>query len=149
MGDDDVTYQFLSTDIFECYDTHLVFTGITRNSKKILKNITENLDKVKPLLYTSDLAYRSLIDRDYEEFLYLINQSWKQKKQTSSSITENEKIVLMDDTLSNNETVLAHKLCGAGNGGFFLTFSKKDTLKIPYTCVKINVEPSGVTGKIL
>ena len=31
----------------------------------------------------------------------------------------------------------------------FLTFSKKDTLKIPYTCVKINVEPSGVTGKIL
>ena len=74
---------------------------------------------------------------------------WKQKKQTSSSITENEKIVLMDDTLLNNETVLAHKLCGAGNGGFFLTFSKKDTLKIPYTCVKINVEPSGVTGKIL
>ena len=55
----------------------------------------------------------------------------------------------MDDTLSNNETVLAHKLCGAGNGGFFLTFSKKNTLKIPYTCVKINVEPSGVTGKIL
>ena len=149
MGDNSIAYEFLSTDIFECYDTHLVFTGITRNSKKILKNITENLDKVKPLLYTSDLAYRSLIDRDYEEFLYLINQSWKQKKQTSSSITENEKIVLMDDTLSNNETVLAHKLCGAGNGGFFLTFSKKDTLKIPYTCVKINVEPSGVTGKIL
>ena len=144
-----IRYEYLPTDIFNNYDTHLVFTGVTRNSKKILKNITENLDKVKPLLYTSDLAYRSLIDRDYEEFLYLINQSWKQKKQTSSSITENEKIVLMDDTLLNNETVLAHKLCGAGNGGFFLTFSKKDTLKIPYTCVKINVEPSGVTGKIL
>ena len=44
MGDDDVTYQFLSTDIFDNYDTHLVFTGITRNSKKILKNITENLN---------------------------------------------------------------------------------------------------------
>ena len=39
MGDDDVTYQFLSTDIFDNYDTHLVFTGITRNSKKILKGI--------------------------------------------------------------------------------------------------------------
>ena len=55
----------------------------------------------------------------------------------------------MDNTLLNNDTVIAHKLCGAGNGGFFLTFSKKDTLKIPYTCVKINVEPSGATGKIL
>ena len=36
-----------------------------------------------------------------------------------------------------------------GNGGFFLTFSEKNTLKIPYECVKITVEPSGVTGKIL
>jgi len=58
-------------------------------------------------------------------------------------------IITMDNTLLNNDTVIAHKLCGAGNGGFFLTFSKKDTLKIPYTCVKINVEPSGATGKIL
>ena len=149
MGDDDVMYQFLPTDIFQKFDTHLVFTGITRNSKKILKSITDNLDKVKPLLHTSDLAYRSLIDKDYNQFLFLINQSWKQKKATSSSITENEKIILMDNVLSKNKTVIAHKLCGAGNGGFFLTFSQKDTLKIPYSCAKVNVEPSGVTGKIL
>ena len=51
--------------------------------------------------------------------------------------------------VGKNETVCAHKLCGAGNGGFFLTFSEKNTLKIPYECVKITVEPSGVTGKIL
>ena len=55
----------------------------------------------------------------------------------------------MDHVLEKNDTVCAHKLCGAGNGGFFLTFSEKDTLKIPYECVKITVEPSGVTGKIL
>ena len=149
MGDDDVMYQFLPTDIFQKFDTHLVFTGITRNSKKILKSITDNLDKVKPLLHTSDLAYRSLIDKDYKKFLFLINQSWEQKKATSSSIIENEKIILMDNVLSKNKTVIAHKLCGAGNGGFFLTFSEKNTLKIPYECVKITVEPSGVTGKIL
>ena len=90
-----------------------------------------------------------MIDRDYEEFLFLINQSWEQKKATSSSITENEKIITMDNTLLNNDTVIAHKLCGAGNGGFFLTFSKKGQLNIPFDCVKIDVETKGVTGKEL
>jgi mevalonate kinase len=55
----------------------------------------------------------------------------------------------MDDHLRENQTVVSHKLCGAGNGGFFLTFSKKDTLKVPYHCVKIGVEPNGVSGKVL
>ena len=45
--------------------------------------------------------------------------------------------------------MIAHKLCGAGNGGFFLTFSKKGQLNIPFDCVKIDVETKGVTGKEL
>ena len=149
MGDNSVTYEFLSTDIFERYDTHLVFTGVTRNSKKILQNITENLDKVQPLLDTCDDAYQILSEQNCDGFLSLLNKSWHQKKLTSSSVTENDKIKEIDSVLENNETVCAHKLCGAGNGGFFLTFSEKNTLKIPYECVKITVEPSGVTGKIL
>ena len=48
-----------------------------------------------------------------------------------------------------NKSVFAHKLCGAGNGGFFLTFSKKEKLDIPFNSVKINVETKGVTGKEL
>ena len=144
-----ITYEFLSTDIFEHYDTHLLFTGVTRNSKRILKNITENLDKIQPLLVTADEAYQTLIGDDYDKFMYLMNESWEQKKRTSSSIAENDIIVSMDDHLRENQTVVSHKLCGAGNGGFFLTFSKKDTLKVPYHCVKIGVEPNGVSGKVL
>ena len=45
MNDDCIKYEFLSTELFDKYDTHLVFTGVTRNSKKILKNVTDNLDK--------------------------------------------------------------------------------------------------------
>ena len=55
--------------------------------------------------------------------------------------------------LEENETVVAHKLCGAGNGGFFLVFGKKDSLQLPYdqidaskTILPIEVEPQGVTG---
>jgi len=149
FGESSVRYEFLPSTIFDYFDIHLLFTGVTRNSKKILKNVTENLDKIQPLLETADRAYQTLIDDDYDEFMYLMNESWEQKKRTSSSIAENETIVSMDGNLKENQTVVSHKLCGAGNGGFFLTFSKKDTLKVPYHCVKIGVEPNGVSGKVL
>ena len=149
FSESSVRYEFLPSTIFDYFDIHLLFTGVTRNSKKILKNVTENLDKIQPLLETADQAYQTLIDDDYDEFMYLMNESWEQKKRTSSSIAENETIVSMDGNLKENQTVVSHKLCGAGNGGFFLTFSKKDTLKVPYHCVKIGVEPNGVSGKVL
>lgn len=141
-----IKYDFLMTDFFKEYDAHLIFTGVTRNSKNVLKDITENIEKSKPLLSTVDKAYDSLLRKDYGNFLNYLNKSWIQKKKTSSVITENQSIKDMDDILNENETVLAHKLCGAGNGGFFLVFSEKNNLKIPYQSVKISVTPNGVSG---
>ena len=37
-------------ELFEKYDMHLVFTGVTRNSKKILKELSCNIEKINPLL---------------------------------------------------------------------------------------------------
>ena len=147
MNDDCIKYEFLSTELFDKYDTHLVFTGVTRNSKKILKNVTDNLEKVKPILNTVAFAYEDLIQKNYESFFDYLNQGWQQKKNTSSSICENEKIKEIDFALENNSSVLSHKLCGAGNGGFFLVFSDKDNLNIPYESVKINLSPEGVCGE--
>ena len=146
MGDNSVTYEFLPTDLFECYDTHLVFSGVTRNSKGILKKISKNLDKVKPLLKTCDKAYDTLMKENLDKFLFLLGKSWHQKKETSPSSAECDTIIEIDHVLEKNDTVCAHKLCGAGNGGFFLVFSEKDTLNIPYDCVRITVEPNGVYG---
>ena len=128
---------------------HLMFTGVTRNAKDVCEDVTKNLHKIKPLLKTADKAFDTLIRKDYDKFLYLMKQSWNQKKETSSVITQNQVIKDMDKVLEDNETVLAHRLCGAGNGGFFLTFSHKDKLKVPYDCVKINVNPDGVSGIIV
>lgn len=141
-----IKYDFLKTDLFNEYDTHLVFTGVTRNSKNVLKDVTENIDKTKPLLSTVDKAYGCLLKKDYKNFLNYLNESWIQKKETSSIITENQLIKDIDSVLDENESVLAHKLCGAGNGGFFLVFSEKNNLKIPYQSVKINVTSNGVSG---
>ena len=142
-----IRYEYLPTDIFNNYDTHLVFTGVTRNSKKILKNITENLDKVTPVLKKVDVAYNNLLAKKYSNFLEDLKEGWKKKKETSDSITSNKKIKEIDNELENNGTVIAHKLCGAGNGGFFLTFSEKNSLTIPYSSVKIYVVPEGVKGE--
>ena len=146
LGGSSVRYQFLPCTIFDDFDIHLVFSGVTRNSRRILRNVTDNLDKVKPLLKTCDEAYDILMEGKYEKFLYLLGRSWHQKKLTSSIISENDTIREIDSTLEKNESVCAHKLCGAGNGGFFLTFSEKDKLNIPYESVRICVEPDGVYG---
>jgi len=142
-----IKYEYLPTDLFDHYDTHLVFTGVTRNSKKILKSVTGNLDKIKPLLKIVDHAYDYFKEKDYKHILKELNKSWEQKKKTSSSIAENDHIQDMDKVLSNNDSVVAHKLCGAGNGGFFLVFSETNTLNIPYENVKIKVVSDGVKGE--
>ena len=144
-----VKYDFLPTRFFKEYDAHLVFTGVTRNSKNVLQDVTNNIDKSLPLLKTVDDAYNALREEDYDTFLNLLNRSWQEKKNTSSIITENKSIQDIDKVLDDNESVLAHKLCGAGNGGFFLTFSEKDNLTIPYQSVKIDIEPNGVIGRKL
>jgi D-glycero-alpha-D-manno-heptose-7-phosphate kinase len=144
-----VKYDFQSTELFENYDAHLVFTGVTRNSKNVLKDVTDNIDKITPLLDTLEVAYDCLLQKNYDEFLFYLNKSWEQKKQTSSSINENQTIKEIDGYLLNNPLVISHKLCGAGNGGFFLTFSEKGKLTIPYSSVKINVSSDGVKGRKL
>jgi len=144
-----IKYDFLSTELFKHYDAHLVFTGVTRNSKNVLQDVTANIDKSLPLLQIVDEAYDALRQKDFSLFLNLLNQSWKQKKLTSSLITENEQIQKIDQILSESDEVLAHKLCGAGNGGFFLVFSKPDTLKISYESIRIDVESNGVVGRKL
>ena len=100
-------------------------------------------------ILTADEAFDTLLQKDYGKFLHLMRKSWEQKKETTSAVTENSTIRTIDKNLMDNETVLAHRLCGAGNGGFFLTFSEKNTLKIPYESVKVTVTPQGVSGVII
>jgi D-glycero-alpha-D-manno-heptose-7-phosphate kinase len=144
-----IKYDFLSQDLFRHYDMHLMFTGVTRNAEDVSADVTKNLHKIKPLLKTADQAFDTLLQKDYDKFLHLMKKSWEQKKETSSVITQNQVIKDMDKVLGENDTVLAHRLCGAGNGGFFLAFSKRGTLDVPYDAVRVHVTPQGVSGVII
>lgn len=147
LENDRIRYEYLDTDIFNRYDVHLVFSGVTRNSKKVLKNVTDNLDKIKPLLDTVEKAHQEILNCDFIKFFKLFKEGWIQKKNTSTSITENRRIRQIDNYLELDQSVIAHKLCGAGNGGFFLTFSEKNSLTLPYDSVKIDVVSEGVLGE--
>lgn len=144
-----VKNEYLPTRIFKLYDFHLIFTGITRNSKDILKDVGDNAEKALPLLDSVESAYASLLSEDYETFLNEFNLSWELKKETSPMIMENASLVQMDKELENNPTVLARKLCGAGNGGFFLVISKKDTLETYYDNIHIDLSLNGLNGELV
>ena len=140
---------FLQPKIFDYYDMHLVFTGVLRNSTMVLKNVSSNIQKSLPLLEILEKAYFELINNNFDKFIFLIAQSWEKKKKTSQLIVENKIIKDLDKYFLENESVISHKLCGAGNGGFFLLFSKKDKLKINQRSVKIMIESNGVSGRFL
>ena len=147
MGNNRVKYEFLPSSILDNFDTHLVFTGVTRNSRPVLKRVTENLDKIKPIVETVDKAHDAILSENHLEFFKLLQEGWTQKKNTSSTITENQIIKDIDSSLEESETILAHKLCGAGNGGFFLTFSEKNALTPTQNYVKISAVVEGVLGE--
>ena len=68
-----VKYDFQSAELFNNYDMHLVFTGVTRNSKKILKDVSGNLEKIPQLLEVLEKSYDLLGAKKYDDFLQLIN----------------------------------------------------------------------------
>ena len=55
----------------------------------------------------------------------------------------------MDNQLENHPDVLAHRLCGAGNGGFFLIFSKKENVNIDNKALKITIDNTGPTAHLI
>ncbi|MBU3749054.1 MAG: hypothetical protein FGM52_01145 [Mycobacterium sp.] len=149
-----VRVEFLPTGFFDHYDCHLIFTGVTRESRPILKDVARNVDKSLPLLRIVSSAYDALLNRNYETVLDLLNESWTEKKKTSELITASPEIVGLDAELAENPQVLAHKLLGAGNGGFFLCFTESgasfprhdSTLTRRRGGVRVGISSEGVGG---
>lgn len=121
---EDPEIRFLNTKIFDILDCYLIHTGILRNSTKILE--TMDIDKSVPLLQDVVDLEKSINELDIELFNEVINRTWINKKNTSKHICENPQLVELDERLKSDNRVLSHKLCGAGNGGYFLIFTNKD-----------------------
>lgn len=126
---DDNIYKIknFKNKIFDLYDFFLFPTGFSRNSKKILNELAKSADKLLPLYNLAMEAKSLLIKEDFKDFIKLISQSWFFKKKTSNLIQKNKKIADIDEYLGSQKNIIAHKLLGAGNGGFFLIVQNKNS----------------------
>lgn len=142
--DDSVTYQPLDIDgdFLKKFNIYLRPTGVRRKSTNIL--CTLDTDKTRLLIPLVESLHNAINSEDTTEFVNIINEGWKLKKSLSPLVLEDPALQYMDNGLYNDTSVLAHKLCGAGNGGFFLIFKDSaDTHSHPED-IKITSSDTGV-----
>jgi D-glycero-alpha-D-manno-heptose-7-phosphate kinase len=137
---------YLDQDMFHDIDMHLMFTGIKRGSTDVLKK-TIKTDR-SYLLKILGTAHRAITKKDLQNFAESVKLGWEHKKRNTPHVIDSEEIKRIDHSLSAKEGVIAHRLCGAGAGGYFLILSKR-TLYDPLTLknsIKIDMCQDGVTA---
>lgn len=114
----------------------MFFTGFTRFSSDVQKaNNVASVDKRKQLkeMYSLvDVAERVLTDKEknLDDFGYLLDHTWKLKRQTGSSISTNSIDALYQRGIEAG--ALGGKLLGAGGGGFLVFYvqpERQDAVK--------------------
>lgn len=135
-------YTFLPTSFFDYYTPYLVFTGITRNSTSVLREVkVPNTDIFNPLVEESE---QMILNGNFEKFLKLIKDGWIEKKKSSKNVLEDPSLKELDNYLESYPGCVAHKLCGAGNGGFFLCFFETSSNTLNQKFVKVSLSNSGM-----
>ena len=107
----------------------LCYTGISRDSSKIIKDQSNNLkdESSKPLqamhaIKDEALAMKEhLLTGNIEGFVNSMKKGWKSKKESSKSIT-NETINNVYET-AIDAGALSGKISGAGGGGYLMLFA--------------------------
>jgi len=140
------TITYLPVKLLESLDMYIVFTGVNRSSTKVLKSIKVSSDD--SLLRLVDEMEECLKNNDRTQFINIIKEGWHFKKSTSRQITSNKIIKELDQHYERDKNILCHRLCGAGNGGFFLIFCEKGgRIDINHNLFykKINIDYDGAT----
>lgn len=136
----------LPDSIFNLFDFYLIYTGDKRFSSNILKHY--NIDKSYDLLSLTTQAVSAFEKEDYCQIFDLLNSSWIKKKNNNRYILSNKNLKQIDDNLEHDNAILAHKLCGAGGGGYFLAISeKKSDISFENPYIKIKIDTKGIQTK--
>ena len=103
----------------------LIYTGQTRISENIAKTFTEQLTNVKEknilrILDHVQLAKKIIKNKSLDDFGLLLNETWQEIRQLSSSISNYLIDKLYNLALQNG--ALGGKILGAGGGGFLLFY---------------------------
>lgn len=129
----------------------LFFTGLTRDSRKILseqtQTITDKMAMLDGLVETVDRCYECLTMDKLDNWGVELDKAWQVKKRFASGVSN----PMIDDMYekAKNGGALGGKILGAGGGGFLLLYvptdkraSVREALK-DYREVPFNFEPQG------
>ena len=117
-------------------ENNLLFfdTGILRSASEVLTDqkvvFETEPEKIEYLRKIKDIGYRSkevLESGHLDEFGYLLDEHWLQKKKTSKKISNNE--IDKRYELAKTLGALGGKLIGAGGGGFLMFYANTDSSK--------------------
>ena len=146
-----VSVRQLDPSLLSRLSMYLCYTGITRSSTDLLKTV--NIKKARNLLPLVKQTEIALTQNTPDDLLNLINEGWRKKVESCPSTIQHPTIQEINNTLDQEEGILAHRLCGAGNGGFFLIFTtphwKPSKNNLEKRCVKINICHKGAQVKKL
>jgi len=117
-------------------EKNLIFfdTGLTRSASDILEDqkqvVNDIPEKIEHLKKIKNLGLRNKIELEkgnVDEFGYLMDEHWEEKKQTSKKISN----ASMDNLYSSVKKLgaLGGKLIGAGGGGIFMLYTNDEQSK--------------------
>lgn len=106
----------------------LFYTGITRDSSKILSEQSDNIENKRDMfddfVRTVDKVYKELNDGNIDIVGSELNRTWQIKKSLSTGISNN----LIDNMYNAaiSAGAIGGKILGAGGGGFMLLYVKDE-----------------------
>ena len=133
-----------------------MYTGKSRTAEKITRSYTNKLSQnkkqnVKKILDFVDQAKRIIKQNNSDDFGYLLNETWYQKRELSKLVSNTKIDYLYQKGISNG--ALGGKLLGAGGGGFLLFYvnsnKKKNFLKSFENNVIVPIELSNIGSEII
>lgn len=129
----------------------LFFTGITRDSGKILrtqtKNLSKNRDVLREMKKLAYLAVKKIEKGNYNAFGKLLDENWQLKKKLATAISNSTIDGWYQKALDAGAT--GGKVLGAGGGGFLLLYcpnGSKEKVRLALcelTEIPIEPEPDG------
>ena len=117
-----VITESMDASLFNEISMFLLPTFINRSSTEILEKVKDNIDP--RMLYMVDDMFSAITNRDIGSFIDLIEEGWQLKKSATPMILGNKKLQELDGFINSNTDILAHRLIGAGNGGYFLLITR-------------------------
>lgn len=134
----------------------LLYTGKSRTAEKITRSYTNKLShnkkqNIKKILDFVDQAKKIIKQNNSDDFGYLLNETWYQKRELSKLVSNTKIDYLYQKGISNG--ALGGKLLGAGGGGFLLFYvnsnKKKNFLKSFENDVIVPIELSNIGSEII